>query len=97
MRSHLHINSQMKQDLEKIAQERFRAYEQDNTTRCTYLWCLACLQAGLSPRTIRRIMQYLPAVSEKYADYKSEALGDLYARLTLASAGLELPETTHQQ
>ena len=55
---------------------------------------LACWQVGLAPRTMRRIKASIPAVTEKFAAYRTEQLADLWAKTLLDDAGVDVPETT---
>lgn len=54
----------------------------------------ACWQTGLAPRTMRRIKASIPAVTEKFAAYRTEQLADLWAKTLLDDAGVDVPETT---
>ncbi|MGN0984603.1 MAG: hypothetical protein ACI4OI_07145 [Gemmiger sp.] len=83
--AHRAIRSMVAQEIEK---ER-----SDIATRAMYLALIACQQVGLSARTLRRIAKTLPLVTERYADYKTEGLADEWARMTLAHAGVDVPET----
>lgn len=57
--------------------------------------CLAGMLAGrLAPRTMRRIKASIPAVTEKFAAYRTEQLADLWAKTLLDDAGVDVPETT---
>lgn len=55
---------------------------------------LFCWQVGLAPRTMRRIKASIPAVTEKFAAYRTEQLADLWAKTLLDDAGVDVPETT---
>lgn len=96
MKAHLHINTKMRQDLEKYAQKRVEELQGDLLTRDTYIWCLSMIQAGLSARTVKRVMACVPMVSEKYSSYKTDKMADDFARLTLEYAGVETPETVNK-
>lgn len=93
MKAHFPVNARQRQELEKIAREEVKTQIHDISTRCQYQWALAMLQVGLSPKTVRRVMEALPAVAEKYMDYQTEKLGDLFMRTVLGDAGLDMPET----
>lgn len=58
---------------------------------------LAAMDAGLSPRTINRVIDLLPAVADKYRDLKTDQLADEFFQLTLADRGVNLPETERKQ
>lgn len=53
-------------------------------------------QVGLSPRTMRRVQDALPAVQDKYLEYRADQLADEWARLTLQDIGVDTPETTEK-
>ena len=57
----------------------------------------AIQEAGLSPRTINRVIDLLPAVADKYRDLKTDQLADEFFQLTLADRGVNLPETERKQ
>ena len=65
--------------------------------RAQYQWGMAMYLAGLSPRTINRVIDLLPAVADKYRDLKPDQLADEFFRLTLADRGVNLPETERKQ
>ena len=79
---------------EKIKDIQSRAYEavmkerNDIATRATYLCLLACYQAGLSPRTLVRIQNYMTG---PVAD--NDQLADLWAQVTLQGIGIDAKKT----
>lgn len=46
---------------------------------------------------MRRIINELPKVTAAYAEYKTEKLGDDFARFTLQHKGVDVPETENKQ
>lgn len=91
------LNARARKEIERQARESAMAESHDIATRSTYLVLLACMQVGLSARTMRRIIDALPAVTDAYAEYKTEKLGDDFARFTLQYKGVDVPETEHKQ
>lgn len=91
------LNARARKEIERQAKEYANAERNDIATRSTYLVLLACMQAGLSARTMRRIINELPAVTAAYAEYKTEKLGDDFARFTLQHKGVDVPETENKQ
>lgn len=66
----------------------------DIATRASYLCLLACYQAGLSAKTLRRIQKLMTGcVAEKYQEYRNDQLADLWAQVTLQGIGVEVEET----
>ena len=78
MKARLHPTPALLKAVDEYAEEKIkdiqsRAYEavmkerNDIATRATYLCLLACYQAGLSRRTLRRIQKLMTGcVAEKY-------------------------------
>lgn len=93
MKAIRHITAAEKKRLREIVEEMVQTERADISQRAQYQWGMAMLQAGLSPRTVRRVMDHLPAVAQKYMEYQTEKLGDLFMRSVLADAGVEMPET----
>ena len=62
-----------------------------------YLALISCQQVGLSARTLRRIRDAIPMVTERYADHKTDGLADAWAKMMLDGAGVEVPETEEKQ
>lgn len=91
------VNAKDRKRMQKIANDYANQRQNDIAKRSTYLVLLACMQAGLSAHTMRRIINELPAVTEAYAEYKTEKLGDDFARFTLQHKGVDLPETENKQ
>ena len=50
-------------------------------------------QVGLSDRTMRRIRDAIPMVTDRYADYKTDGLADAWAKMMLDRSGVDVPET----
>lgn len=104
MKAHIPINAKQRQEIQKIARETLNSEREklynavnnekdDIAKRCMYLSLLTMQQIGLSPRTMRRAQDALPAVTEKYMQYRVEQLADEWARITLQDIGVETPET----
>lgn len=93
MKAHFPVNAKMRQELEAYAHEAVLKERSDIATRAMYLCLLAMDQAGLSPRTMRRVRDLLPSVTKKYAEYRIEQLADLWAKTILEDKGVEVPAT----
>lgn len=97
------LQNQIKEEYEKLYEasqkERERINEQVNkerediSKRCLYIVLLSMYQAGLSPKTMVRVQNAVPAVTEKFMEYRVEQLADEWARVTLQDIGVETPET----
>lgn len=83
--AHKEIRSMVAQEIEK---ER-----SDIATRAMYLALIACQQVGLSARTLRRIMNTIPMVTERYSEYRTDGLADEWAKMMLDRSGVDAPET----
>lgn len=99
LRSNRHVSGWAHED-DKIAEISAKAHEavmkerNDIATRATYLCLLACYQAGLSPRTLVRIQNYMTGpVADKYNEYRNDQLADLWAQVTLQGIGIDAKKT----
>lgn len=93
MKAHFPVNAKMRQELDKFAHNAVIAERADIAQRAMYICLLAMDQAGLSARTMRRVRDCIPAVTEKYAEYRSEQLADLWAKTLLDEKGVPVPGT----
>lgn len=97
MKARMHLTGPMKKVIEEYANEIVEQRQKDIATRAQYQWGMAMYLAGLSPRTINRVVDLLPAVADKYRDLKPDQLADEFFQLTLADRGVNLPETERKQ
>lgn len=81
-------------EIQKAGAKAVEKERYDIATRASYLCLLACYQAGLSPRTLRRIQKLMTGcVADKYQEYKNDQLADLWAQVTLQGIGVDIEET----
>lgn len=76
MKARMHLTGPMKKVIEEYANEIVEQRQKDIATRAQYQWGMAMYLAGLSPRTINRVIDLLPAVADKYRDLKTDQLAD---------------------
>ena len=108
MKAHIRPTAQMQKAIDEYADKKIAEIQQagekeveavekeryDIATRASYLCLLACYQAGLSPKTLRRIQKLMTGcVAEKYQEYRNDQLADLWAQVTLQEIGVEVEET----
>lgn len=93
MRAHIPINAKTHQEIKSLAYDSVMKERADIATRSLYLVLLAMYQVGLSPRTMKRVQDALPVVTEKYHEYRAEQLADVWARVLLQDIGVDVPET----
>lgn len=93
MKAHIPFNAKQRQEIDRMARESARKEKDDISTRAQYQWGLAMLQAGLSPKTVQRVINLLPMVSERYAEFQTSQLGDEFMQAVLGDAGIEVPKT----
>lgn len=93
MKAHFHIPKEMQRDIEKRAYEAIMNERADIATRAMYLVLLAMYQVGLSPKTMRKVRDAIPVVTEKYHEYKADQLADEWAHVLLEDVGVETRET----
>ena len=97
MKAMIRMNARQRQqahkEMRQIAAIQVEKERNDIATRAMYLTLIACQQVGLSARTLRRIRDAIPMVTERYADYRTDGLADEWAQMMLDKAGVEVPET----
>lgn len=93
MKAHIHINAKQRQEIDRLGRQAARKEKDDIATRAQYQWGLAMLQAGLSPKTVQRVIDLLPMVGERYAEFQAKQLGDVFMQAMLGDAGVKVPET----
>ena len=93
IRMNAHQRQQAHKEVRQMVAEELEKERDDIATRAMYLALIACQQVGLSARTLRRIMNTIPMVTERYAEYRTDGLADEWAKMILDKAGVEVPET----
>ena len=88
---------QANKEIRQMVAEELDKERDDIATRAMYLALISCQQVGLSARTLRRIRDAIPMVTERYADYRTDGLADAWAQMMLDKAGVEVPETEEKQ
>lgn len=101
MKALVRMNARQRQqahkEIRQMVEEELNKERDDVATRAMYLTLIACQQVGLSARTLRRIRDAIPMVTERYADYKTDGLADAWAKMMLDKAGVAVPETEEKQ
>lgn len=101
MKAMIRMNARERQqahkEIRQMVAEELDKERDDIVTRAMYLTLIACQQVGLSARTLRRIRDAIPMVTDRYADYKTDGLADAWAKMMLDNAGVEVPETEEKQ
>ena len=104
MKAKLHLTPELKKAVDEYVEEKIKDIESraneavmkeraDIATRAMYLALISCQQVGLSARTLRRIRDAIPMVTDRYADYKTDGLADEWAKMMLDKVGVEVPDT----
>ena len=97
MKAMIRMNARERQQAHKevcqMVAEELDKERDDIATMAMYLALIACQQVGLSARTLRRIMNTIPMVTERYAEYRTDGLADEWAKMMLDRAGVDAPET----
>ena len=93
IRMNAHQRQQAHKEVRQMVAEELEKERDDIATRAMYLALIACQQVGLSSRTLRRIMNTIPMVTERYAEYRTDGLADEWAKMMLDRAGVDVPET----
>ena len=84
---------QANKEIRNMVSQEIEKERADIATRAMYLTLIACQQVGLSSRTLRRIMNTIPMVTERYAEYRTDGLADEWAKMMIDRAGVDAPET----
>ena len=97
MKSIIRMNARERQqahkEIRQMVAEELNKERDDIATRAMYLALIACQQVGLSARTLRRIRDAIPMVTDRYADYKTDGLADAWAKMMLDRSGVDVPDT----
>lgn len=80
MNALIHLDQNGKKVMERRVHEAVMKERADISTRAQYVWALSMLQCGLSPSTVQRVANHFEAVLDKYMEYQTEDLGDLFMR-----------------
>lgn len=91
------MNAREREYMVKLVKTEADKQLHDISVRAQYVWSIAMLQSGLSPRTVNRVAKRFPAAMKKYKEYAAEQLADEWARITLQDAGCNAPETQNKQ
>ena len=84
---------QANKEIRNMVAQEIEKERADIATRAMYLALIACQQVGLSARTLRRIRDAIPMVTDRYADYKTDGLADAWAKMMLDRSGVDVPDT----
>lgn len=97
MNALIHLDQNGKKVMERRVHEAVMKERADISTRAQYIWALSMLQCGLSPRTVQRVADHFEAVLDKYMEYQTEDLGDLFMRSMLHDSGVEVKATSRER
>ena len=97
MKAMIRMNARERQqahkEIRQMVAEELDKERADIGTRAMYLALIACQQVGLSARTLRRIRDAIPMVTDRCVDYKTDGLADAWAKMMLDRSGVDVPET----
>ena len=93
IRMNAHQRQQTNKEIRNMVAQEIEKERADIATRAMYLALIACQQVGLSARTLRRIMNTIPMVTERYAEYRTDGLADAWAKMMLDRSGVDVPDT----
>lgn len=86
MKALIHLDQNGKKVMERRVHDAVMKERADISTRAQYVWALSMLQCGLPPCTVQRVSDHFEAVLDKYMEYQTEDLGDLFMRSICACA-----------
>lgn len=69
------------------------AQAEDIGKRVGYIWCIAMHHAGLSSKTINKVLKLVPNVTEIYSDMRTDELADFAFCSKLQEQGIEVEMT----
>lgn len=97
MKALIHLDQNGKKVMERRVHEAVMKERTDISTRAQYVWALSMLQCGFSPRSVQRVVNHFDAVVDKYTEYQTEDLGDLFMRSMLHDSGVEVKATSRER
>ena len=68
----------------------------DAVKRAQYIWAMAMLKAGLSPKTVNKVKDLVPGIAERYADYRTDKIADFAFHSKLQEAGVDIDMTERE-
>lgn len=77
----------------RVAQEQIAQMGEDIAKRAQYCMLVAMLDAGLSVRTINRVIKQLPEVKDRYGAYREDGCADYAFYEELRKRGLDVQMT----
>jgi Tat protein secretion system quality control protein TatD with DNase activity len=96
MKAHYHIDKWQKESIKQAAGEIVEKERNDIASRAQYIWMVTMLKVGLSPKTIKRCLEAMPEVTEKYKEYQTEEIGDFAMHMILQEHGVETELTSKE-
>ena len=105
MNALIHLDQNGKKVMERRVHEAVMKERADISTRAQYVWALSMLQCGLSPREQEVLAiwatghtgAYIEKQLDKYMEYQTEDLGDLFMRSMLHDSGVEVKATSRER
>lgn len=77
----------------QLASEAANKQADDISRRASYIIFITMLRAGLSPRTVNRVVGLMPDTTEAYAEYRTDQLADYVFCTKLQEAGVQVEMT----
>lgn len=96
MKSH-YMTSNQKKVAAETALKLNRKHEDDVARRAQYLWMVAMLWAGLSPKTVLRVAGELNNVTEWYKEKCKDGVGDFALVYELEQKGISVGMTQNEK
>ena len=93
MKALIHLDQNGKKVMERRVHDAVMKERADISTRAQYVWALSMLQCG----TVQRVSDHFEAVLDKYMEYQTEDLGDLFMRSMLHDSGVEVKATSRER
>lgn len=94
MKALIHLDQNGKKVMERRVHDAVMKERADISTRAQYVWALSMLQCGLPPRTVQRVSDHFEAVLDKYMEYQTEDLGDLFMRSIAMALFMQMAAST---
>ena len=86
MNALIHLDQNGKKVMERRVHEAVMKERADISTRAQYVWALSM-----------RVADHFEAVLDKYMEYQTEDLGDLFMRSMLHDSGVEVKATSRER
>ena len=81
----------------QVAMAEADKQSEDIAKRAQYIWAIAMIKYGKSPKTVNGVKNLVAGDAERYADYRTDKLADFAFHSKLEEAGCDCFEMTENE